>query len=302
MGQLGFGTWPIGGVSYGPVERAEAVDSLETALALGVRMFDTANIYGDGQSEELLGEVLSGVSDAVIVTKAGYLFEKSSRQDFSESYLRHSLEQSLQRLRRSSVDVLLLHSPDNTVINQGAALDAIERIRESGLVKEVGISVRDYRQIELALRWPGCRVVELILNMLDQRPIDAGLIGKARQAGISVIARVPLCFGLLCGTYPIGAVFPGEDQRSRWPRQQLDAWISATSEFRFLERESRSLGQAALAFCLATDGVTWTIPGMKSPEQVRRNVAAAGEDCRVTPREWRRIREIWNLVRDVPPG
>lgn len=298
---IGFGTWPLGGRSYGAVEEATAIAAVEKAVELGVRLFDTANIYGDGRAEELLGRTISTRDDVVIVSKAGYVAETESRQDFTESHLRRSVEGSLRRLRRGSLEVLLLHSPPEEVLLDGRACDVLDRLRGEGVAGRAGVSLRTLDSFDAALAWDGCSVVELILNLLDQRPVDSGMIERAAQRGVEVIARVPLCFGLLSGRHNAGATFPQGDQRSRWPRNQLDLWVEGAERFRFLTHERRSLAQAALAFCTGLPGVTYAIPGMKTPAQVEHNVAAARPECQLTPAEMDAAREIWRGLRHVPP-
>lgn len=263
-------------------------------------MFDTADIYGDGRIESLIGEVVSS-SSVIIVSKAGYLSERGENQDFSPTHLRRALECSLDRLRRRELDVFLLHSPPPSVLDQGAAAAQLDELRAKGLIKKTGVSLRTVADFDRALAWPGCQVVELIFNLLDQRALDLGLLDRARATGVQVIARLPLCSGLLTGKYEVGAVFDQRDRRHQWPRHQLDAWIQAANSFRFLVREGRSLAQAALAFCLATPGITYVIPGMKHPEQVRHNAAAAGSTCRLSEQEFQAAREEWQTLRHLPP-
>lgn len=298
---IGFGTWPLGGRAYGPVVEAQAVAAIERAVELGVKLFDTANIYGDGRAEELLGRTLPSGDDFLIVSKAGYADEAGSRQDFSASHLRRSVEGSLGRLRRDSLEVLLLHSPPEEVLREGRACEVLDELREEGVARRVGVSLRTLDSFDAALAWDGCSVVELILNLLDQRAIDAGLVERASRAGVELIARVPLCFGFLSGRHSLGATFSEGDQRNRWPRRQLDLWIEGAERFSCLVNEKRSMTQAALAFCVGTPGVTYAIPGMKTPAQVEHNVAAGSPECRLTTEEMAEARMIWDSLRHITP-
>lgn len=298
---IGYGTWPLGGRAYGEVPLATAAAALEEAVGLGVRLFDTADIYGDGRAESLVGAALTSVRDATVVSKAGYLDERSGQQDFSDAHIRRSLDATLRRLHRDRVDIYLLHSPRVDVLRDRHALETLERLVEEGAVGRAGVSLRSVADWREAFEWPALSVVEVIFNLLDQRPLDLGLVEAAERRGVLVLARVPLCFGLLTRRYPAGAVFPDGDQRARWERAQLDRWIHAAGLFGFLERGDRSLAQAALGFCLAYPSVC-PIPGMKTPAQVRHNAAAAGAGCRVTAGELEEIRDVWSGLRNLPPA
>lgn len=300
--RIGFGTWPLGGRSYGAVEESVAIAAIEKAIELGVRLFDTANIYGDGRAEDLLGRTIATLDDAIIVSKAGYLTELDSRQDFSEEHLLRSVEGSLKRLRRSQLDILLLHSPPKDTLLNGTVCEALNRIREEGIAAQTGVSLRTLDDFEAALACDGCTTIEMIFNLLDQRPIDLGLPEKAAQQGTQIIARVPLCFGFLSGLHQVGATYSPGDQRNRWSRDQLDAWISGAEHFCFLSNPNRSMTQAALAFCIAWPSVSYAIPGMKTPEQVEHNVAAAHQKCQLSETEIASARHVWNSLKHVPPG
>lgn len=298
---IGFGTWPLGGRSYGPVEESVAIAAIEKALDLGVMLFDTANIYGDGRVEELLGRTLSTLNDVIIVSKVGYISESESRQDFSESHMRRSVEGSLRRLKRNKLEVLLLHSPTQDVLLDKDVCKTLLGFRREGIVERTGVSLRTLDSFEAAIKCDDCSVIELILNLLDQRPIDLDLLERAAKHNIEIIARVPLCFGFLSGHYQLGDTFSPSDQRSRWAREQLDKWITGAERFRFLEHPRRSMTQAALAFCIGLPGVTYVIPGMKTPAQVEHNLAAGCPEYWLTKSEMSKARHIWQGLKHIPP-
>lgn len=263
-------------------------------------LFDTANIYGDGRAEQILGANIGSRSDVLLVSKCGYRTERGTNQDFGSAALRASAEGSLRRLRRSHLDVLLLHSPPSEVLGHGEAYETLDQLRVEGAAIETGVSLRSIDDWELATKWSGCKVVELIFNLLDQRPIDRGILADADRRGISIIARVPLCFGLLAGSHHEGERFPDGDQRARWSREQLDRWVRAADEFTFLQRPGRTLAQAALAWAISQPGVVAAIPGMKTVNQVRENIAA--RDVQLSVAELRRARDLWPEVADAVPG
>ncbi len=142
VARIGLGTWPIGGRAYGEVDEATAIDTMVAALDAGVRLFDVADIYGEGRSELLLGQATAGRDDVVVIGKAGYLDEAGARQDFRPSYLRDALSASLERMGRSQIDTLLLHSPPQDILDSSKVRAGMEALVEKGLVKRVGVSLR----------------------------------------------------------------------------------------------------------------------------------------------------------------
>lgn len=299
---IGYGTWPLGGWAYGSVLDTEVRDALQTAYDAGIRLFDVANIYGDGRVERLIGEVFGGSETIKVLTKGGYLTEAGGEQDFSVDHLVRGARRSLSRLQRPVLDGFLLHSPPDEFINSNQIGNVLEQIAMSGVAREVGISVRTVEQGLRALELPNVAWIEVILNLLDQRAIDAGLLARAAQSGIKVIARVPLCFGFLTGKFREQAVFGGTDHRTRWSGAQIELWRGGAERFRHLERPERSMAHAAIAFCLQSDGVHCVIPGMKSVRQVAHNVRASSTTCRLSHQEWHAARSTWTQLTHVPPG
>jgi aryl-alcohol dehydrogenase-like predicted oxidoreductase len=268
---IGLGTWPLGGRAYGPISDEQSRAVLLAALDSGATFFDCADIYGDGRAEELLGQTLPA-HGAVVATKVGYLTEQGGAQDFGRTHIERSLRRSAGRLRRAP-DLLLLHSPPREVLDRGDAFQVLDALREAGAVRSTGVSVRSVDDVDAALEWPGCAAVEVIVNLLDQRTADQGVLDRARERGVDVIARVPLCFGYLSDTGPPARLVPG-DHRLRWPARQRDLWAAGAARFHFLRNGDRTLAQAAIAFCVALPGVTHVVPGARTPEQARQNLAA----------------------------
>jgi aryl-alcohol dehydrogenase-like predicted oxidoreductase len=268
---IGLGTWPLGGRAYGPVSCANATATIAAALHAGTSFFDTADIYGDGRAEELLGAALPPPG-CLVATKVGYLTERGSDQDFGPQHITAALHVSSRRLRRAP-HLLLLHSPPRAVLERGDAMALLDKLRERGDVARTGVSVRDVADVDAALAWPGCSAVEVIVNLLDQRAVETGALARAREHGVEVIARVPLCFGWLSDTGPPSRLHPG-DHRLRWPPEQRERWARGAARFEFLRRPGRTLAQAAIAFCAALPGVTRVVPGARTPAQTAQNAAA----------------------------
>jgi aryl-alcohol dehydrogenase-like predicted oxidoreductase len=292
---VGLGTWGLGGRAYGAVTQPRARSVLDAALDAGVRMFDTADIYGDGRAEALLGEALLMRPEVTLVSKIGYQSERGRKQDFSPDHLREAARSVVARLRRPP-DLLLLHSPPSCVLKDGEVLAAAQELVAEGLAGAVGVSVRSPYDIERAVRWSACSAVEVLLNLLDQRAIDSGGIARAQASGVSVIARVPLCAGHLTASPPrLGCLGDG-DHRLRWLADQHRRWERAARRFDFLAGECRTLAQAAIAFCAQTQGVTFVIPGATRPAHVRENAAALRPQVTLTRAEYLSARALAGWV------
>jgi aryl-alcohol dehydrogenase-like predicted oxidoreductase len=282
VSEVGFGAWGIGGrspgsTSYGPTRDDESRAALRRAFDCGITFYDTANVYGDGRSETLIGEVFRGRRDRVVIaTKAGRPAYAAS-PDYSAAGLQRSLEGSLRRLGTDYVDLLQLHDPPLATLQEGGALATLERLRAEGKVRAIGVSVRSPDDGVHALRDLGLDVLQVNLSLIDQRARENGLLALAAQHGAGLIARTPLCFGFLSGRVAPDALFDASDHRSRWPRPQIARWAEAGRLFiaAVAERQRQTPAQLALRFCLSVPGVATVIPGMLTAAQVVENAAAA---------------------------
>lgn len=203
---LGFGTWQLGGpttfgstqIGWGEIDEAEGKRALQRALEVGINFFDTADLYGHGHAEELLGQATAGATTTTyICTKFGNRQDRAGRiyQDFSAAWLSTCVERSLRRLRRETIDVLLLHSPAADFDWSRYDPAPWEQLQRAGKIREYGVSGR-LHVAEQAIRHSFGKVVEVIYNVLDRRAEDA-VIPEASRRGVSVIARVPLASGYL---------------------------------------------------------------------------------------------------------
>jgi aryl-alcohol dehydrogenase-like predicted oxidoreductase len=299
VSEIGFGAWGIGGnkdgaVAYGPTDEAQSLDALAAALDSGINFFDTADLYGFGESERLIGQALSGRrGQIVIATKAGML-DPDGRQDFAPAHLARSLESSLARLRTDYVDLYQLHGPSPDQL--GGILEVMERLRRDGKARAIGISLRSPEEGERALALYPFDAVQVNFNLLDQRALDSGLMERCQQQGAGIIVRTPLCFGFLTGEYSATQDFHASDHRSRWNLEQRRVWSSAYELFSGVKGRSDTPAQFALRFCLSFDAVSSVIPGMLTREHVRENAAAA-DGAVLAAAETNRIREIYRSHR-----
>lgn len=285
VSEIGFGAWGIGGrtagaTSYGATDDAESRRALAAALDYGITVFDTAPAYGDGHSERLIGEAVRGRRDRVVIaTKAG-LAGFAAPPDFSPTALRASLEGSLRRLGTDHVDLLQLHNPPLEELQaRPEILEALDGFRRAGLARAVGLSLKSPADGPAAVRDLGVSQLQVNLNMLDLRALDAGLLDLAVATGTGIVARTPLAFGFLGTRMVPGTAFPPDDHRSLWPRGQVDRWITAAdalfARVPAVATGTMSRSAAAIAFCLSLPGVSTVIPGLLTAAEVEAAVAAA---------------------------
>lgn len=277
VSEVGFGTWGLGGDSYGPVSDDVSHQALRLAFDLGVTFYDTSDLYGSGHSEEILGEVFHGCRDKVVIaTKVGMLPHTGfyMPQDFSEGNIMRSIHASLRRLKTDWIDLYQLHSPQIDLPNWSDIIATLERIKQTGKIRTYGISVRSPTDAKIAVERFGFSVVQVNFNMIDQRATETGLFDLCREKRAGVIARTPLCFGYLSGKLTGDEEFQGRDHRANWPREQLYRWANSAELFAPLNKcKQRTLAQLALQFCLSEDVVSTVIPGMMTCDEVRENTA-----------------------------
>jgi aryl-alcohol dehydrogenase-like predicted oxidoreductase len=282
VSEIGFGAWGIGGrtvehTSYGDTDDRTSLAALGRALERGITFFDTSAAYGNGHSEELIGQAMRGRrSRAVIATKAGY--EAWDRMpDFSPSAIVASTERSLTRLGTDYLDLLQLHNPPLDVVMSPAVSEALGRLVKSGKIRAWGVSAKGPDEALQALRACEIPVLQANFNMMDVRVLTSGLLAEVERLGIGFIARTPLCFGFLSGTIGHDSIFPPGDHRSRWPRAQLANWVDGAADLMAAISTSpgEAAAQAALRFCLSFPAVSTTIPGIMKPLEADQNAAAS---------------------------
>lgn len=288
VSEIGFGAWGIGGDAYGPTDDAESKLTLETAYANGINFYDTADIYGDGHSEELIGKVFEKVRhEIVIATKGGSLYHTKppAPQDFSPEHLRSALEASLRRLRTDYIDVYQLHSPPVESIPD--AVSALFGFKREGKIRAIGVSLNNPND-SFNINVVGIDIVQTNFSMIDQRAHYKGLFECCfdEEPKIGVIARTPLCFGFLSES--VGILQDG-DHRLNWSEQQISKWRLSTAYFEHLYG-NRTHSQFALGFVLSHNAISTTIPGMMRVEEVLENIRA----CALSDDEVQEIREIYN--------
>ena len=282
---LGFGGWAIGGSewgsAYGPTDDAVSRAALRAALEAGVTLFETADVYGHGHSEALLGEVLSAWPGPppTVVTKGGLNFyrrDETLEPDWTPLALAHAVQQSLARLRRGTLDVFLLMNPVVEDLEKYKVWDTLDALRRAGKIRYYGVSVAEPSD-GLWLLQNQCPVDVLeVAYSLFYQGASVELLPLARKRGVGILAREPLANGFLSGLYAPDTVFPEGDIRAALPREYVAAMTETAARLAFLtESGTRTLTQAALRFVLDDPAVPCVVAGAKTPAQVLENVGAA---------------------------
>lgn len=280
VSEIGFGAWAIGGDAWGPVEDASSRSALERALELGVTFIDTADVYGDGHSETLVGEVIRGKRDQVVLATKGGLMGHHRDPQGDPVYNRpekiiEAFEASLRRLETDYLDVYFDHIWWDKEAETEAFLIAFAQLKQEGRVRAVGVSTDSFDYVKHFNRDGALDVVQLDYSILN-RNAEKEILPYCQEHGIGVVIRGPLRMGLLTGKFTSETSFPEGDIRKGWPQE---AWFRESLEkvegLRKLEAAGQTLGQLALRFVLDHPAVSVAIPGAKTPEQVEANVAAS---------------------------
>ena len=294
---IGLGTWQLG-ADWGAVDEDDALAVLAASADAGVTLFDTADVYGDGRSEKLIGRFLASRPDhgITVATKMGRRVDQL-RENYTEEAFRGWTERSRENLGVDTLDLVQLHCPPTDVMAADDLFDALDRLVEDGLIGAYGVSVETCEQALAAIARPGVTNVQIIFNPFRLKPLDE-VLPAAREAGVGILARVPLASGLLSGKYDESTTFAEDDHRhynrdgsafdigETFAGVDYETGVAAAREFTALVREHGPEGatpaQVALAWCAQQDGVSTVIPGARSAEQARAN-AAAGELPALSP-------------------
>jgi len=280
VSEVGFGAWGIGGNafgnSYGPTDDAESTRAIRRAFELGCNFFDTADVYGHGHSETLLGAALHDVRDQVFfATKAGgNFYNRDMRLDFTPGYLRFAVERSLERLRADHIDLLQLHNPPINLISARDTYEPLEEMKREGLIRFYGVSVHPPEEGVAAVQATMPDTVQIVYN-LARREAEDTFLPTAHAANVGVIAREPLANGFLAGRYNAASTWERGDIRSRMPRPYV-AQLSALGQrvHELAEQSGMTAAQLALKFVLDRPEIACAIVGMKTVQQVEENLNA----------------------------
>jgi aryl-alcohol dehydrogenase-like predicted oxidoreductase len=288
VSEISFGAWAIGG-SWGAVDDADSLSALHKALDQGVNLIDTADVYGDGRSEKLIGQVLRQRKGEriYVATKAGRRLSPHMADGYNRENLTAFVERSLRNLGVDTLDLLQLHCPPTEVLYRPEVFGVLDDLAAAGKVRYYGVSVEKVEEALKAIEYPNLQTVQIIFNMFRHRPSEL-FFPQARARRVGILARVPLASGLLTGKMQAETTFEESDHR-RFNRygQAFDVGetfsgvpyevgLAAVEELRSWVPADATMAQMALRWILMFDAVSCAIPGAKRPEQAIQNAGAGG--------------------------
>jgi len=293
VSSIGFGAWAIGGMNWGKTDDVVSKRALNEAIDGGVTLIDTADVYGFGHSEELIAQVIRerGKRNIIIATKAGSDFYNATSEDdhgygaikpnYQKDYLILAVEKSLKRLNVDALDILQLHSPDLSLLEQDDPWSALELLKRDGKIKHAGLSIQSFKESEQAhlldVHYDILDCIQVRYNLLE-RKAEEELFPKAIEHGIGVIVRIPLLFGLLTGKFQRNSTFIGDDHRSmNLSREKLETYLTDLDKLQpfFDQFPGQNMAQVSLRFCISHPACQTAIPGAKTAQQVRQNCFSA---------------------------
>jgi len=317
VSEIGFGLWTTSTGWWGEKSDDEAVAMLRDAHDLGITLYDAADTYGNGRSEEQLAAAFADCRERVVyATKFGYDFSQSDAQrrgqselphDFTPEFVRGALEASLRRLRTDYIDIYQMHNARMAQIEDDALWSLLESLKREGKIRMYGVALGPaigwrYEGVD-AVRRRNVASLQIIWNILEQYPGDEQ-IAAAKDSGADTgyMIRVPHSSGMLEGHYTADTTFPKGDHRRHRPREWLINGIEKVAQLRFLERPGRTLGQAAIEWLLAEPRVMSVLPNIYDREQLE-EFAAAPDAPPLEPEELARIAALYkdNFGIDEPP-
>jgi len=286
VSEISFGAWAIGSM-WGSVDEKESMAALHKALDVGINFFDTADVYGDGRSERLLGRLRKERKEPFyIATKAGRRLPAQTPEGYNRENLTRFVEDSLRNLQVDCVDVVQLHCPPNKVYYTPETFEALEGLVKAGKTRNYGVSVRTCEEGLKALEYPGLQSVQIIFNMFRHRPAEL-FFPEAKRRRVGILARVPLASGMLTGRMSRQTIFAQDDHRS-FNRQgakfdkgetfsgvEYNLGLDLVDQLRPLVPDGATMAQFALRWILMFDAVSCAIPGGKRPSQVEDNARAS---------------------------
>jgi aryl-alcohol dehydrogenase-like predicted oxidoreductase len=282
--EIGFGAWAIGGaaivggtpIGWGYADDTLSAKAVSAAIDAGINFFDTADFYGLGHSEELLGKLLKEHPNVIIATKVGQRnIEDRIVIDYSKNYVVEACEQSLRRLRREQIDYYQLHAARLNHLEQGDCIEAMETLKRQGKIRYWGLSLNTFHpkpEAEYMLKHQLGDGFQLVFNLINQRA--APLLQQAAEKGYGIIARMPLQFGLLTGKFSASSRFEENDHRHfRLIPEILQRSIEILDQkiWPLAAAKGRSSTEFALDFILAHPQISTVITGIRTPEQVNQN-------------------------------
>jgi aryl-alcohol dehydrogenase-like predicted oxidoreductase len=286
VSEISLGTWQVGGKWGEPFSHQEADNILNAAVDAGINFIDTADVYGDGESEKAVGRLVRSRSEELYVaTKCGRQLQPHVSEAYTPAVLRKFVENSLKNMNLERLDLVQLHCPPTEVYYRPEIFELFERLQEEGKIQHLGVSVEKVEEALKAIEFPNVTTVQIIFNMFRQRPAEL-FFGEASRRDVGIIVRVPLASGLLTGKFSEQSTF-GEGDHRQFNRQgeafdkgetfsgiDYQTGLEAVQELKQVFPESENLAPVALKWILNYTEVSCIIPGASRPDQVLSNLQA----------------------------
>ena len=304
VSEISFGAWAIGG-AWGHVSDEDALASLHKAVECGVNFIDTADVYGDGRSEQLIAKLKKSCKQEIIVaTKAGRRLPRQLVEGYSVANLTAWVNDSLRNLSAEALDLLQLHCPPTELYYRPEVFDILDGFVKAGKIRYYGVSVEKIEEALKAIEFSNVQTVQIIFNCFRQRPAEE-FFQQAKRKQVGILARVPLASGMLTGKLRRDSTFPADDHRNfnrhgesfdvgeTFSGVDYNVGLEAVEEIRKILPAGTSMSQFALRWILMFDAVTCAIPGGKRPEQVADNCHASALPP-LTPEVMAAVRHIYD--------
>ncbi|MDI6101454.1 aldo/keto reductase [Actinoplanes sp. NEAU-A12] len=284
VGVVGLGAWQLG-ADWGQVSESDAHATLQAAVDSGVTFIDTADVYGDGRSEQIIGSFLKDHPGLTVFTKMGRRLPQEPGNYHLDNF-RAWTDRSRANLGVETLDLVQLHCPPTPVFSSDAVFDALDTLVEEKRIGAYGVSVETAEEALTAIARPGVASVQIILNAFRHKPLER-VLPAAAEAGVGIIARVPLASGLLSGRYDANTTFAADDHRNynrhgesfdvgeTFSGVDFQVGLEAVGRLRPLVPAGATMAQFALRWIIDQHGLTVVIPGARNPEQARANAASA---------------------------
>lgn len=289
VSEVGLGCWQLGGDQWGDITDSDALAVLHAAADVGVTFLDTADVYGVGRSETLIGRFLRerGRNGFFIASKFGRFPTPGWPDNFQPAVIRQHIEASLQRLGIERLDLTQMHCLPREQLRREEVWDTLRKLQQEGKIAHFGASVESVEEAEECLRHPDCASLQIIFNIFRQTPSLSGLLERCQQRGVAIIVRLPLASGLLSGRYTPQTTFAPNDHRSfnrngerfnvgeTFAGLEFEKGLELVEQLRTLVPAELPLPQLALRWCLDHPAVTVVIPGARRPEQAQSNASVS---------------------------
>lgn len=285
VGEVGLGTWQLG-AGWGDVPEATALATLRAAYDAGTTLLDTADVYGMGRAETLIGRFLAEVKEArsrvYVATKLGRFSPPGWPENFSRAGVRQHTEASLRRLGVDALDLTQLHCVPFAVLKEGAVFEHLRELKREGKIRDFGVSVESMEEADFCLRQEGVAALQIIFNLFRQKPIHT-LFAEAMRRKVALLVRLPLASGLLAGKFTRDSTFPANDHRNfnrdgqqfnvgeTFAGLPFEKGVELADALKPIVPAGITMSDMALRWCLDFEAVSVIIPGAKNPAQARAN-------------------------------